>query len=277
MLNKRMQRNGLWGLGLLLVVLAMAWMSVDGGHPGAAQRAHAAPDGQIPIYTPTPEPDGRIIWVVKPNDTLLGISLITGVPVDQLRALNNLTSDTIFEGQKLLIGMGGPAEVTPTPGPTPTPTEALPTPSPQPGTGILCILLFNDLSGDSIRQESEPSIPDGAISFGNQVGTVSKTIPSGAGSEHQCFEALPEGEYTVSVAVPEGYNPTTETSYQLKLSANDQIYINFGAQANTQTQAEAPVIPAEENQRSPLLGILGGLFLLIGIGVAIFAARMLRS
>jgi len=68
--------------------------------------------------------------------------------VDKLRALNNLTSDTIFEGQKLLLGLAGPAEVTPTAGPTPTPTPVLPTPSPRPGQGTLCILLFNDINGD---------------------------------------------------------------------------------------------------------------------------------
>ena len=77
----------------------------------------AVPERQIPIYTPTPGPDGRIIYIVKPNDTLLGISLITGVSLDQLRGLNNLTSDTIYEGQTLILGLGGPVEVTPTPGP----------------------------------------------------------------------------------------------------------------------------------------------------------------
>ncbi len=277
MILKWLRRKSVWGAVFVLAALIAAVLRAGGVGLGAAQPAFAAPDWQLPIYTPTPEPDGRIIWIVKANDTLLGISLITGVSLDQLRALNNLTGDTIFEGQKLLIGMGGPAEVTPTPGPTPTPTEIVPTPTPKPGQGTLCILLFNDLSGDSIRQEDEPSIPDGAISFGNRVGTVSKTVPSGSGTEYQCFQELPEGEYTVSVAVPGGYNPTTETSYEFELVANDQLYINFGAQANSQTQAEEGSLPPEEGKRSPVLGIVGGLFLLAGIGVAIFAGRMLRS
>ena len=246
------------------------------GEDGATA-VYAAPARQIPIYTPTPGPDGRIIYIVKANDTLLGISLITGVSVDQLRALNNLTSDTIFEGQQLLLGLAGPPEVTPTSGPTPTPTPVLPTPSPKPGLGTLCVLLFNDLNGDSIRQDNEPSIPNGAISFGNRAGTVSQTTTTGAGEEHQCFENLPEGNYTISVALPEGYNPTTATDAETKLSAGEQFYINFGAQANSQALAEAPTIPATEGSRSPLLGIIGGLFLLAGVGVAIFAGRMLRG
>lgn len=237
----------------------------------------AAPPAQLPIYTPTPGPDGRIIYIVQPNDTLLAISLLTGVSLDELRALNKLTSDTIYEGQELLLGLGGPDESTPTPGPTPTPTPVLPTPSPQPGFGTLCILLFNDINGDSIRQENEPSIPGGAISFGSSGGEVTKSIQTGSEEQAECHKELPEGSYTISVAVPEGYNPTTQNSYTLALKAGDITYVNFGAQANTQTLAEQPSIPAPEGGRSPLLGIIGVLFLLAGGALAFFAARALRS
>ncbi|OGO35536.1 MAG: hypothetical protein A2W35_21495 [Chloroflexi bacterium RBG_16_57_11] len=262
---------------VLVTACILLWLGIGQRGWGLPQIAQAAPARQVPIFTPTPEADGRIIYIVKVNDTLLGISLVTGVPVDKLRALNNLTSDTIFEGQKLLLGLAGPVEVTPTAGPTPTPTPVLPTPSPRPGQGTLCILLFNDINGDSIRQESEPSIPGGAISFGNRTGTVSQAVNTTAGEEHQCFQELPEGTYTISVAVPAGYNPTTETDYETPLKAGDETYINFGAQANSQTLAEAPVIPPTEGSRSPILGIVGGLFLLAGVGVAVFATRLLRG
>jgi hypothetical protein len=269
-----------YAIQFLLVVCLLFWLAAGlalSSFLVGTSPARAAPQLQIPIYTPTPGPDGRIIYIVKANDTLLGISLITGVPVEKLRAMNNLVSDTIFEGQKLMLGLAGPVEVTPTAGPTPTPTPVLPTPSPKPGEGKLCILLFNDLNGDSIRQENEESIPGGAISFGNRSGSVSESQTTGTGLDPQCFEKLPEGEYTISVAVPEGYNPTTRTSHEITLKAGDQTYDNFGAQANSQTLAEAPAIPAQEGTRSPLLGILGVLFLLVGAGVAFFAMRTLRS
>jgi hypothetical protein len=256
----------------LLFGLAAGWSFFTAFSP-----AQAAPPAQIPIYTPTPRPDGRIIYIVQPNDTLLGISLLTGVQLDKLRGLNNLTGDTIYEGQELLLGLGGPAEITPTAGPTPTSTPILPTPSPKPGQGSLCILLFIDLNGDSIRQADEASIPDGAISFGNSSGSVSESVKTGIGTDPQCFENLPEGIYTISVAAPDGYNPTTTSTYELTLAAGDITYINFGAQANSQTEAESPVIPAREGGRSPLLGIIGGVLLLCGIFVAILAARTLRS
>jgi hypothetical protein len=153
----------------------------------------------------------------------------------------------------------------------------LPTPTPRPGIATLCILLFDDINGDSLRQESEVSIPDGVISFSNRTGSVSESLKSAVGDAPICFENLPEGAYSISVAVPEGYNATTETDFQLTLKAGDKTYINFGAQANSQTLAEAPAVPAPEGGRSPILGILGGLFLLAGVGVAIFAGRLLRS
>ncbi len=277
MIRKLRNNKPFWVVFFPALVLAAAWIISNalGFYP--MQSALAAPEQQIPIYTPTPGPDGRIIWVVKANDTLLSISIISGIPVEEIMATNNLANDTIFEGQQIILGFGGPEEVTPTPGPTPTPTPLLPTPTPRPGFGNICIILFNDLNGDSIRQENEPSIPDGAISVGNQIGSVSETVPTGIGLEPQCFEEQPEGDFTISVAVPEGYNPTTETSYELTLNGGDETYVNFGAQANAQTLAEAQVLPAPEGGRSPILGIVGGLFLLAGVLVAFFAARLMRG
>lgn len=238
--------------------------------------ARAAPTYQLtPFPTPTPGPDGRIIYIVQPNDTLLRISLIAGISVDELRGLNNLTGENIVVGQELLLGLGGPSQVTPTPGPSPTPTIVVPTPTTQPGNGILCVLLYLDQNGDSIRQEEEPSIAGSAISITGQSGQVSLTETTKSGLEAQCFEDLPQDSYTVSVAVPDGYNPTTESSYILDLNAGDVSYLDFGAQPNSETQVEMPETPAEGG-RSPLFGILGALFLLVGAGLALFAGRYLR-
>lgn len=277
MMNFAKQKIKKISVFFLLAALLMV-SAVYSGHQSPAEHyAQAAPMNQIPIYTPTPGADGRIIYIVKANDTLLGIALTFGVSVDELQELNNLSGDTIFEGQQILLGLAGPAEVTPTFGPTQTPTPILPTPTPKPGIATLCILLYNDINGDSMRQESEVSIPEGVLSFSDRTGSVSESLRSPVSEEPVCFENLPEGTYSISVAVPEGYNPTTELDYQLALKAGDETYINFGAQANTQTLAEAPALPAPEGERSPILGILGGLFLIAGIGVAIFASRLLRG
>ncbi len=271
---KTKQNTRPWQRAMTLLLFCV-WAGV--GLYAMTSIASAAYPGQIPIYTPTPGPDGRIIYIVQPNDTLLSISLLTGISVEELRALNNLTGDTIYPGQELLLGYAGPPEETAVLGPSPTPTELLPTPTPKPGLGNLCILLFQDINGDAVRQEEEVSIPDGLISFGNQSGEVSMTTNTVAGSEPECFNDLPEGRYTISVAIPEGYNPTTELDIEVNLGAGEEIYVNFGAQLNSQAQNEAPQIPAQGEGRSPLLGIVGGVFLVVGVLIAVFAARMMRG
>ena len=233
---------------------------------------------QVQIFTPTPGPDGRIIYVVKGGDTLTSISIIMGVSLDEIKKLNNLTDDNIFEGQKLLLGLAGPSVVTITPGPTPTPTAFLPTPSPKPGLGILCILLFNDVNGDSIRDEdTEPSIPEGAISVSNRSGSINLTQNTLAGIEPFCFDNLPEGEYTIGVAVPTGYNPTTESSYILVLGAGDETYIDFGAQVKVDQVPDQLSIPVSSEQKTPLLAIIGAAFLLLSLGLAFISRKVLRG
>ena len=233
----------------------------------------AAPVPQLTSFpTPTPGTDGRIIYIVKEGDTLWRVSAITGVPLDQLRELNDLgTEEAIVPGQELLLGHGGPIEVTPTPGPSATPEPLEPTPSPQPGSGTLCVLVFDDRNGDSLRQEEEPSIPGGRISVSDRTGEVSFTEDTVEGLEPQCWEELPEGEYNITVAIPDGYNPTTVLNYSLRLEPGSETQIDFGAQMGSERIAEAES-PAGSS-RSPMLGIIGVLFLLGGIGLGIFAGR----
>jgi LysM repeat protein len=244
---------------------------------------------QLTVFpTPTPGPDGRILYIVQENDTLWRIAAITGITVDQLRDLNNLGEEGIVRpGDVLLIGLAGPAEVSPTEGPIPTSAPQEPTPTAEPGWGNLCVILYNDQNGDSMRQEEEPSIPRGQINVSNRSGSISLTAetPSGGNSSdaetaeergYTCFNELGEGMYIVTVAIPEGHNPTTILNRTLELEAGDETFLSFGAQANSETQAESALIP-ESPRRSPMLGIIGGSLLLVGIGLGIYAGLLRRT
>jgi hypothetical protein len=228
------------------------------------------------------------MYIVQSGDSLWRISAVTGIPLDELRALNNLGSnDVITPGQAILLGLGGPASVAPTQGPAPTPTSELPTPTPGIGTGGLCVLLFEDINGDSIRQEEEPSIPGGAISVNDRFGDVSITAvtPAGGISENlfpelseigfTCFEELEKGEYNVTVAIPDGYNATTPLSYVVELNAGDEALLDFGAQPNTETLSNAPA-PVGAG-KSPMLGILGVILFVFGIGLGIYTLVFRRK
>ena len=263
---KSIFRNRLILISMVFVLLALSFTIP----------ALAGPKAQQTVFpTPTPGPDGRIIYIVQPGDTLWRVSAITGVPLDELRGLNNLgTDEPIHEGQELLIGFGGPAEVTPTPGPRPTAAPDQPTPTPESGSGTLCVIVYDDANGDSLRQEEEASVPGAAVSVTDRSGEVSITADSQPGLEHDCFEELPQGDYNISVAVPDGYNPTTVMNYALVLEPGTETYLDFGIQANSETVAEAP--PPTGGGNSPMLGILGGLLLVGGIGLGVVAFFMGR-
>lgn len=250
----------------LPVLLALAILAAGLSRPSAE-----SPQAQAFYYTPTPDADGRIMYVIKEGDTCISISLLNYVDLDTLRMLNNLDAACVLiPGQKLLLG----TVAAPTPGgPTATPTPLLPSPTPFKGTGEVCIVLFNDINGNALAETGEGAIADGAISLTNRLGQVSLTGKTSASMEEpSCFTDLPEGEYNISVAVPEGYNPTTRMDYTLSLKAGDRSTLDFGAQLSSKGQPE----PVSEGGSSPLLGILGGLVILAGIGLGVYARAATR-
>ncbi|NJD59400.1 MAG: LysM peptidoglycan-binding domain-containing protein [Anaerolineae bacterium] len=265
--------------GLILLIFAQSYHTL------------AAPLAQLTVFpTPTPGPDGKIIYIAQENDTVWRIAAISGITVDEFRKLNPLLiNDIIIPGESYLIGYAGPSGPTAIPGVLPTQAPVTPSPTAPPGWGILCVLLYNDVNGDSMRQETEPSIQGGEISISNRLGSVSLTAETPSGGiatniqnptpqerGYTCFDQLLQGEYLISVAAPEGYNRTTELNQTLRLEAGQTTEIAFGAQANSETEAQTAIIP-ETPGKSPLLGILGGLFLLAGIGLGVYAALLRRA
>ncbi len=250
-------------VGLALVVLALIWL----GRQTGLQVVQAAASAQelTPFPTPTPGPDGRILYIVQPGDTLWRVAAISGVSVEELRTLNNLAPEqNIVPGQTLLLGYAAPPEATPTPGPTPTP---------RPGEGTICVLLYEDRNGNArYEEDSEPLLAGGAISLTNRAGSVSQTGETN-GDEAVCFKKIPAGDYNLSLAVPQGYNPTTALNLALTLVAGDTLYATFGAQAAAPEAAPAEPTPP---RRSPLLGLVGVVLIVLGLGLAWYARRATR-
>jgi len=270
-----------------LALLAALWAGLVSGPVGGAQAAPAAQLTLVP--TPTPRLDGRIIYIAQAPATAWRIAAVFNISLDQLRALNNWDENPIIhEGDEVLLGIAGPAQTAPTAGPTATPQPSGPTPTVKIGNGVLCVILYDDLNGDSMRQEEELPLPGGAINVSGR--SVSLTANSDDIAGETCNDAnifitgfvafadLPEGKYTISAAIPDGYNPTTQLSREAQVAAGDTSYLAFGAQANTETAIEIQqVIPTEEEQRSPLIGIGGGLLLLGGVGLGVYAFLLRRS
>jgi hypothetical protein len=232
----------------------------------------ASPAPQV-YPTPTAGTDGRILYTVQQGDSCISISLKTQVSENQLRSLNNLDSNcTVLEGQKLLLGVV--TVTTPTPGLTTTPTSALPKSTPYNGNGNVCVYLFNDINGNNLVDSNETAIAGGAVSLINRSGNVSKTGTTDASGNPLCFSNIPEGDYNISMAPPEGYNSTTTMNYPLKLKAGDSDTVDFGAQESLKTTGTGGTDPG--NTRSPLLAILGAALVLAGAGLGIYFRQLKR-
>ncbi len=96
--------------------LDVAYVAGSGNYVPAAS---ITPGGPTPlpyfaVQTVTPMPDGSLVHTVQPGQNLILIAKAYGVLVVEIKDLNNLTSDNIYVGDKLVIRRAG------TPGPTST-------------------------------------------------------------------------------------------------------------------------------------------------------------
>jgi hypothetical protein len=258
-------------ISVFLILSGLAWIA------SSVQASPVQPQAAYP--SPTPGPDGRIIYIVKAGDTCSKIEILYGVTEQYLRSTNQLNANCdLRENQQLVIGMGGPSLASPTPGPSPTPTVIQPTATPMTGgSADVCVLVYDDTNGDGLRQSTENAIPNAAISLTSLNGSFSQTLttvinPDVTAYQGMCFTGVPTGNYSISAAAPDGYNPTINMTTSVDISAGDTAYVDFGAQAR--------VISADQPSSkgfSPLLGIIGAIFLLAGIGLGIYVWRLMRS
>ena len=261
-------------LPLLLCLIVFILMLLGIALP--LQGAGAAPRAQG-FITATPGPDGRILYTVVAGDNCGQVALLHGITVPQLRQLNaRLDQDcTLTVGQQLVVGVASNAA---TAGPAPTLPPATITPTPVSGTTEVCVLLFDDMNGDTLRQENELGIEGGAVSLTNLNGsysqtqnTVSAVDPDTSEPVRTCFVDVPGGEYNISMAVPDAYNPTRAVNHTLTVKAGDRAEIGFSAQSKTITVSETT--ETQGGSKSSLLGIVGILLLLGGAGLGYYAYR----
>lgn len=228
--------------------------------------------------TPTPNADGQIIYTVQEGDSCTRIFLLTNVSIDTIITLNGLDEDcSITPNQQLLLATVAPATATPE-GPTPTPTMSPPTPTPFNGNAMVCVVLYEDLDGNQKRSEDEYYMAGGVANLNNREGTFSQTVETFYGfpddydtEELPCFQSVPEGEYNLSMGIPNGYNATTSLNYPLSVTAGDTVIVDFGAQPSSAAAENED--PGTSTNRSPLLLGIGFLLLAGGAALAFFFIR----
>jgi hypothetical protein len=260
-------------LSILLTVFACFGLSL---------RAQAAPPQQQ-FATNTPLPDGRILYTIQAGDTCGRIQLLYSISLQQLRELNaNINSDctNLITGQNVLIALAGPSGPSPTAGPSATAAPPTVTPTAFAGTTEICVLLYDDINGDALRQEGEPPIAGGAISVTEINGLFTATQqtvvnPDPNAYPGMCFTDVPEGTYNIGIAIPDKYNATTNLTYRMDVKAGDRAEVSFGAQSRDAGVGQ----PSGGNSSSgggtsPILGLFGGALLLGGLGLGYYALRL---
>lgn len=236
---------------------------------GAAAAVSPAPR-LAAFETPTPGPDGRIIYIVKAGDDLWTIAALSGKSVEEVMALNGIQpGDFITPGMQLLLGLAGPVLPTAALDSRPTATLRLPTPTPVFGAGSICVLLFLDVNGNARVDVGETSLPGGEVSLAEPSGIIAGEHTTTDAPEGYCFEGVLNGDYNVSAAAPQDYNPTTAMNTPIRLAPGEIKYIEFGAQASAALGGGG----AGSNSRSTFLGILGFGLLVAAGALGFFAAR----
>ncbi|MCX6056333.1 MAG: LysM peptidoglycan-binding domain-containing protein [Chloroflexi bacterium] len=233
-------------------------------------------NAQIFFYTPTAESNGNIYYAVKEGENCESIALLVNIPIETLRTLNQLEIDQcefLQVDRKLLIGS------VPTPiitsAPPPAPTSNIPTPLPILGYGKICVYLYNDINGNAMAESAEVTntgLAGGEISISNSEEGYSKNGTTLDTGEPVCFENAPEGKYSISVAIPDGYNPTSDQNFSIQLKAGDTSTIDFSAQASSTLN-----LVKNEGGSSVFLAVVGGLVLVAGILLGLYVKWVLKK
>jgi hypothetical protein len=115
-------------------------------------------------------------------------------------------------------------------------------------------------------------VAGGAVSATENNGNTRRTgdvIPADPDAyQGVCFLDVPEGNYNITVGIPDNYNPTVELNRSLDVNAGDLAFVGFGVQSKD--IVVDPVDPTNTGT-SPIFGVLGGLLLLGGAALGYYA------
>lgn len=265
---------------------------------------------------PTPDANGEMIYFVQTGDSLVHIATITcgETPecLEKLKQLNNISGNTIFIGQRLVIGPfdDGPAPATAEPAAEEQPAESAAEGEPaaeeqpaeeqpaeeqpaeeeqaeqvaevpaetMPGDGGICVTLYEDKNGNGIRDPDEVLIAGGVFGLFDAATLVEQGshITDGA-SEPYCFLDLISGNYRVTSEVPENYTQTTRNDWDLTLAAGSTANLEFGAQQTGEIASEDEEAEGGSRVTTALLGAAGVILLLLAAGVAGFLVLTRRK
>jgi LysM repeat protein len=240
-----------------------------------------------PMNTPTPRPDGSIVYIVQPGDTLSLIAQKTGVPLEQIRALNSTSivdGYIISVGQELVLSLPS-VTVEPT---TEQPAEPEAVAEAEEGGGdsggdeitvaggSICVLSFHDRDSDTFRNEAqEELLPNATFVLANESGIINQYVTDGM-NEPYCFTGLAAGSYRVIHTPPSGYEASGTPEQAVAITEDAIINLVFGSKPGGEANlSDAPEdADGEDNTAartifSTVAKVGGVLMLLLCVGVGV--------
>jgi hypothetical protein len=143
-------------------------------------------------------------------------------------------------------------------------------------TATICVYLYDDINGNAMAEDAEVTntgLAGGQVSITHAQGAYSNVGTTLGNGEPVCFSDIPEGTYSISIAIPDGYNPTSNQNVTVQLKAGDVSHINFSAQVSGHTQAQQE---QDATSGSILIAVIGGIIVLAGVGIGIYARYILK-
>lgn len=255
----------------------------SGPSPTPSDTPTVTPEPTSPWATSTPLPNGEIWWVIKSGDTLRVLAFYNETTVEEIQALNGLTSNIVSAGQRILVKVVDTPTPEPTSTPTPQPTHtasatALPTEegaeptSPPPAIvvpyGEVCVIAYNDLNINA-SNDGEPRLAGVSITLSNNAGPLA-TRTSTDSTDPTCFSDLPTGDYSVRIQPPPGYLPTTIESAAVTVTESHAITVLFGL--TEQPVAEGGNDGGDSGFATLIAGIIGATLVLFALiaGIVLF-------
>lgn len=268
------EQNKVWWDNASLFVVGDAEGDGESSGEGAAP---AAPVEAAFVTPQAPQGDCSIVHSVESGQNLSSIAVAyynqgyTDITVPKIKELNNLSSDIIYVGQKLtIIPAGGATDCSSSSAPAAaaeetdsegeSAAEEAPTATPMPTevaetTGQICMSLFDDTNGNTLRDAGELLLSGGTLSL-TPTGGAPLTYTTDGASEPHCFPDLTPGEYVAEAIVPVGYEMTTVSSWSVPVEAGANLDLTFGAFGTGEdVMAEGET---EEDGGGDGGGILGG-------------------
>ena len=205
------------------------WAEKDGTAWQVIKSARTHDNGQYFLFYWNDKGFSRFRLVVIPPAGYVPVSASAPSPA---RVIDSQTVEYVspqsgyYTDNDFTLGVPTP---TPTPTPTATPTFT-PTPTPTPTTGVIEGYVWEDENRDGQRQEGEEGIAGVTLRLSEQTGVQSivawETTTDSTGFYR--FTDIPPGTYVLALIPSGSVYPTTQTTVEVNVEANQKIESNFG-------------------------------------------------